>query len=196
MQSFAQQVRDIIQQYDKGRQFTVQDIALVLDYITAKEKQPIYTVLRDMTKSKEVEKVVPGTYRLVEKKAIRPAEKRRKMWTILRARRTVTAEDMVLLAGVTDQYAKEFLRALHRQKVVRRIDQPNNKPAKWQMIADPVKMPLLDDTAAKLRAIRAARKRAVSAIDHAAKSMIGATQAMSELKTALVELPEVADDDL
>jgi hypothetical protein len=74
---------------------------------------------------------------------------------------------------------------------VRRIDSPTgNKPAKYQMIADPVKMPKNQKKLARLRAIRRAKKKAETAIDQAAESMIGATKALAKLRTALGDIPE------
>lgn len=195
MSSFAQRVRDAIIDNIGDREFTAQDVALHMDLVFNSDKKPLYATLRDFRKRGDVVVVRKGVYRYVRRGKVWPAVIQGKMWRILRARRTVTVDDMMALAGASKGYAKEFLNLLVRQQIVRRIDRPDNQPTKYQMIADPVKMPINTEKAARLRAIRAAKKSAEKAIDQAAQSMIGATKALAKLKTALGDIPEESDDE-
>jgi len=195
MTTFAQKVREVIKEKLFGRDFSHQDVALHLDLVTDKDKQPLYATMREFRKRGEIIPVRPGIFRYAAAIQIRPADIQRKMWSLLRSMRTVTVADMVALAGAAPNYAKEYFQLLTRQGIVRRIDDPaRQKPSKWQMIADPIKMPRNEDKAARLQAIRAAKKRAMQELDQAAKSMVGATAALARLKTALGEMPEEDDE--
>jgi ribosomal protein S25 len=189
--SFARKVRDVIRENFMDREFTANDIAPYFDLVFRDEKQPLYFALRDLKNRGVLIRVRTGVYKIAAQTAIKPAEKQAKMWRLLRSMRTATVDDMVAMAGVQAGYAKEFFQSLARQGIVRRIDSPTgNKPAKYQMIADPVKMPQNEKKLARLRAIRAAKKSTEKAIDQAAESMIGATKALAKLKTALGDIPE------
>jgi hypothetical protein len=188
--SFARKVRDVIRDHIGDREFSANDIAPYLDLVFRDHKQPLHAALRDLKNRGKLVRVRTGVYKTAAP-AIKPAEKQAKMWRLLRSMRTATVDDMVAMAGVKAGYAKEFFQSLARQGIVRRIDSPTgNKPAKYQMIADPVKMPKNQKKLARLRAIRRAKKHAETAIDQAAESMIGATKALAKLRTALGDIPE------
>lgn len=193
--SFAQQTRDAITKYIGDREFTLEDVALHLDLISGPEKKKLRSTLRDFSRRGEIQIVRPGVFVYVKSVEIRPAEKKRKMWSLLRSRRVVTTDELVALAGVTRGYAMEFLQVLVRQGVVKRIGKVT-RPGKYQMIKDLVKMPPNEEKAERMRALRVAKKKATVAIDQAAESMIGATKALAELKTALDEIPEDDDADI
>lgn len=189
--SFARKVRDVIRDHIGDREFSANDIAPYLDLVFRDHKRPLHAALRDLKNRGKLVRVRTGVYKTAAQTAIKPAEKQAKMWRLLRSMRTATADDMVAMAGVKAGYAKEFFQSLTRQGIVRRIDSPTgNKPAKYQMIADPVKMPKNEKKLARLRAIRRAKKSAETAIDQAAESMIGATKALAKLRTALGDIPE------
>ncbi len=194
MTTFAQRVRDTMRENLSGREFTHQDVAAHLDLVSDEEKQPLYAVMRDFKKRGEIICVRKGVFKYAHGIEIRPAQVQRRMWSLLRSMRTVTVDDLVALAQASEHYVREFLQLLVRQGIVRHIAAPNNKPGKWQMIADPIKMPRNKDKAAKLQALRDAKKRAMVEINQAAQSMVGATAALARLKTALDNMPEEDDE--
>jgi hypothetical protein len=193
--TMAQRIREVIRQHFPATEFTAADIAEYVDAVSKADKKPIYSFLRDAVRRGELLRESDGGYRLAAQSEIRPAVIQRKMWSLLRSMRLVTIADMVALAGASEGYAKEFLLLLARQEIVRRIDQPNNAPSKWQLIADPVKMPRNIEKAEKLRAIRAAKKKALDQIDAAGKALINATQILVSARMAVNDVPEDTDGD-
>jgi predicted ArsR family transcriptional regulator len=151
--------------------------------------------MRDFIKRGEVERIRPGVIRYVWKKnkGIRPADKTRCMYRLIRAnkRESITVDDLRANCRVSRAAAREYLQLLVRREIMRRIDMPGNQPSKYRMINDPgPNLMKNEDNAAKMRAIRAAKKNTEAAIDQAAQSLIGATQALAQLKTALGDIPE------
>lgn len=73
------------------------------------------------------------------------------MWRLLRARRTVTIDDLVEMAGVSRPYAIAFLATMLRNEVVRCV----GDGSKYSITVDAVAMPRDEVTAAKKRVARA-----------------------------------------
>ena len=107
-ESFANQVRKVAMTAD--RDFTVPTSRSRLISFQESEKSRIRHALHDMRKSGEVVRVKQGFYRYVGKS--KKPEYREIMWRILRARRSVTVDDLVEIAGRHRQYVHQWLRML------------------------------------------------------------------------------------
>lgn len=138
----------------------------------AAEKKALNT-LSDLFKAGRVVRVRPAVYAIPVGNCLTvPIQER--MWRVLRMRRSVTVADLQELAGASMDYAEDWLRMLHKREVVRRDDQPGNRPSLWTLVNDTVTMPDLDDNAAKLRDLRA--KKVLQALDQAATAINEARQ--------------------
>jgi len=153
--SFADKIRKTVAELGgDGSEVTAHAIFDTLGITLSATKSRVYYTLRDLRKSGEVERVDKGLYRWRGKQA--PPELRQKMWKLLRKRFSVTVEDLMELAGASEQYAKEWLTALHRRGVIQRI-----QPGHYRIIKDTVEMPDLDDNARKLRRFREKKKQEI-----------------------------------
>ena len=154
-----------------GREVANSELAVALDMVSHKDKRGMYRALADMRKHGEVKRCRPGVYIYI----VRPKtedELRQKIWRVIRARRIVTIDDLVELTGASEKYSAEFMRMLMRREIARRIDDPHRRrKSKYQLIKDPVIMPVNEDNAKKLRKLRKQKKkealRALSAVDTA-----------------------------
>lgn len=144
---------------------------------TPKEHKRMLNAVCEMVKAGEMERVSRGVYRYVGKK--KPAEAREVMWRLLRMRRRVSVEDLVEMAGASENYAKEWLQMLARLNVVRKFDN-----GIYQLINDTVEMPTDDDKAARLRLIRA-NKKAMNALNNASAAITIARDAITNLDKEL-----------
>lgn len=140
------------------------------------EKRRMYQAVKDMVKRGELEPAGVGRYLWVARR--RPlAEIREAMWRVLRARRRVSVEDLMELCRASREYAREWLRMLERRGVVRK-----EEGKVYRIVSDPVAMPRDDAKAARLRALRAARKaEALAALDEAKRAIAKAREAVSGL---------------
>jgi len=140
-----------------GREVTNKELADALDLVSDACKRPMYRVLADLRKQKEVRRVRPGVHVYIGKTT--GDELRQKLWRVFRRLRTVTVDDLVELTGASEAYAKEFLRTLVKRGVARRIDDPRRQEkSKYQMVEDPVKMPENEEKARRLRELRRRKK--------------------------------------
>jgi DeoR/GlpR family transcriptional regulator of sugar metabolism len=140
----------------------VDDISHALMIQTRQAHKQVLNALSDLSKAGKVIRVRMGVYAMPVAGQQRPPDKREVMWRILRMRKRVLIADLVELAGVSREYAKEWLQMLAKRGIVRRISQPDNQPHIWQMIHDTVDMPVDEVKAAKLRALR--RKKSAQAM--------------------------------
>ena len=151
---------------------------------TYKDKKRVRNAILELYQAGELERIGNAIYRLREQPPGKP-QIQEIMWKILRARRTVTLEDMEELAGASPTYATEWLQMLSRRKIVRHLKNgnPSTKTAgKWQMVTDPgPAMPLNDEKAERLRNLRAKKKEALDAMDRAFVAIAEARMAMSEM---------------
>ena len=132
----------------------------------------IQDVMRDLVRSGEAVRAAQGVYRWAARKE--PVQLRQKMWSILRARRVVSVEDLMELAGASRGYALEWARMLERNELVRRLDD-----GRVQLLHDPVIMP---ENTAKAEQLKALRRRAALEKLGAALEMM--TEARKELEGA------------
>jgi hypothetical protein len=171
--TFAGKVRTIIQ--GTLGPITTKEIALRLDLVSDKEKQPLYQTLRDFVSNGEIEKIRKGVFRYKGKQV--PAQFQEIMWRVLRSRRKVTVDDLIEISSAGRPYVREWLQMLVRREIVRK-----HANGTYLMIKDPVDMPRNEDKAAKLRRIRAEKKKALDAIDKVVTIALEARMAVVEIE--------------
>jgi hypothetical protein len=135
----------------------------------------IYETIRRLERRKAIERVQKGLYRY--KHGIQSGKgdtKQEIMWRVLRARRTVTVDDLVEMAGASRVHAGQFIATMIRNEVVRKNGD------KYSMIKDTVVMPRDEKTAAKKRSARKAA--ALAAIDNAKAALEDARAAISDME--------------
>ncbi len=170
--TFVGKVRKIIAAHPG--EIKTKEIALKLDLVFDKEKQPLYQALRDFAATGEIEKIRQGVF--IYKGRKNPAQLQQIMWRFLRSRRKVTVDDLIEISGAEKTYVKEWLQMLVRREIVRKYKNGN-----YLMIKDPVDMPRNEKKAEKLRRIRAEKKKALDAIDKVVTLALEARMAVVEI---------------
>lgn len=160
------------------------DVSSALMVQTRQAHKQVLNALSDLSKAGTVVRVQQGVYALAEDQTRKP-DKREVMWRVLRMRKRVVVADLVELAGVSREYAKEWLQMLVTRGIVRRLPQPDNQPHHYQIINvnAAMAMPVDEAKAAKLRALR--RKKSAQAMADllTARELIGkACLAINELE--------------
>lgn len=174
METFAGKLRKFLQSTG-GAPVSFQDMAGALDLVTARDKRPLHDAVRDFTRRGELILVDISRRVYRYRRPQKAPEKREIMWRLLRARRKVSIEDLMELAGAARQYAAEWLQTLQRQGIVKRHGEM------YVMLKDPYHMPRNTEKAEKLRRIRAAKKRAIEAVDQSLNTLIEARMAISDI---------------
>jgi len=154
-QSFAKTVCDTLKEAARtgGGEVAVAELSCLLWLQTRKEHKRLLNTLSDLTRGGKVIRVRQGVY--AEATTTAPPAKREVMWRLLKMRRRVTVDDLVELAGVSLDYAREWLAILVKREVVRKIQEPGGM---WVLINDSAEMPVDDDKAAVLRLLRVQKK--------------------------------------
>lgn len=180
---FANQVRMALQEMASQDPVNVKDVAAKLELISNAEKQPLYKTFRDFLKSGEIERTATDMFIYKGQKSQQKPELREILWRVLRARRSVTIDDLVELSGASQDYVKQWLNMLTRQEVVVvTVDKRPGKKTIYALIQDPVTMPTDDKKAEKLRAIRDRKKEALNKLDAVINLCLEARMAVSELE--------------
>ena len=174
METFADKVRATLETLSaQSDTVTAMAIAETLGIKNKKEKQPLYCTISDMKARGElVSTDAKGVYRYV------PVKKnylRTVMWRLLRSRQKVTVEDLQELAGVSENYAYEWLRMLEKREVVIRM-----KGGTYRLTEDPVDEPLNTERIMRLRDWRKRQKQALSALDQASAAIDQAREALGK----------------
>ncbi len=152
-----------------GKDVAASAVAKKLGLLTPAEKQKyLYKRIQSLTESGEIKRVRVGVYKYIgENRGKR--NKQQVMWYVLRIRKTVTASDLVELAGVVQKYAEEFLYFLENKEVVKRLER-----GKFRLINDPVIMPRNEDKARAMRELRKKNAReALAKLDQAKAAIEG-----------------------
>jgi len=188
MESFAGKIRKIVRDA-AGREVAAKEISWALDLDAGKKASvSLYKTLGNLARSGEIERVRPGVYKwkgkdpgalLLARKTRHMTQLREIMWRVLRAKRTVTVDDLRELSGANERYAKEWLNMLVRRGVVRK-----NKNKTYQIVSDPVQMPQDEKKAERLRRIRQNKKNALLALDEAYLAITRARMAITEIGEA------------
>ncbi len=155
--------------------FTTRDLSIQAGIKSRLEDRNIRSVINDLRKTGEIVNMSRGVYTYAGKQKGKP-EIRERMWRILRARRNVSVDDLMELAGASEDYAKQWLRMLDRRGVIRA------KNGRYRMIEDPIDMPEDDAKAEALRRLRGTKKaQALKALDSASASIAYARGIMEGL---------------
>jgi len=85
------------------------------------DRKSVNHAVQTMHDKGELTRVSRGRYCLTK-----PKSKRARMWKIIRARRTVTAEDLAELTDACQQYTQDYLRSLEAQGVMSRKRKRDN----------------------------------------------------------------------
>lgn len=161
--SFAKQVRDALAELTagSGNAATTDEISIKLHLMTHKEHKRLINTLSEMSRDGKISRVGKGLYRPAPTGGTPSICER--MWSVLRMRKRVTVEDLMVMAGASEHYAKEWLRALERQEVVSKQGEGSLNDCTWALIKDIVEMPQNDAKAERLRELRKTKKaRAVA----------------------------------
>ena len=162
-QSFAQRVLGMLREVCReGGKADAGEMSSRLLLQTRKEHKRMLNTLSDLARQGRIVRVSQGVY--AEAKPAAEADKREVMWRLLKMRRRVTVDDLVEMAGVSRDYAREWLLILVRREVARKIQEPG-KAGLWVLINDTAEMPLDENKAARLRGIRLKKKQVISKLD-------------------------------
>ncbi|MCF8112789.1 MAG: hypothetical protein K9K21_02930 [Desulfotignum sp.] len=116
------------------------------------EKKRLHNILSELQIRGEIERKSPGLYQVV---FLKKPPLKTIMWRLLKMRRTVTAEDLVGMSGATRSYVDEWMRLLHKREIVKRTG-----PGRYKLINDDVEEPEATIAAARMRKLRAVRRKA------------------------------------
>ncbi len=159
---------------------TVAGICEQLKINRPEKKRRIRTELAKLKAAGEIEHVGPSTYRRAGRPPKTPAKKptvNEAMWRVVRARRRVTIDDLRELTGASQSAAAKFLQTCVRQGVCNKRDKFT-----FQMVSDPVVCPVNEKATEYQRKIRAAKKRAMAAMDQAFSEIADARMAINDIE--------------
>ena len=172
----------------KEGKVSTDEISIELGLKTRQEHKKLTYTLRDLQNAGRLQKIATGMYGAPQQKRL--PNKREIMWRLLRMRRRVSVEDLMEMAGVSKDYAKQWLRVLVQREVVRKEQKPG-LPGTWHLINDQAEMPEDTDKAARLRNLRLQHKQAVNLIDTTIKSLQTASQALNQAREAINRMEEI-----
>ena len=181
--SFASKVRTAAQEFRAaGRTFTSSDLAGKLGMQTYADKKRAYNTILELVRAKEIQRVNRGVYTYAGKPNRKPS-KQKVMWNYFRMRMkcgaSITIEELQAAAKVSEDYAREWLSFLVRTGFVK--DHGNGR---FQLLKDPVEMPLDEKKAERLRNLRKTKREEVIAI------LDEIRRAFSRLEGAVGDLPD------
>lgn len=156
--SFAKQVRKTLAELtaDSGKAATTDEISIKLRLMTYSDHKRLINTLSEMSRDGKIERVGKGLYKSMQQTGKPNIAER--MWSVLRMRKRVQVEDLMVMAGASNDYAKEWLRALERQDVVARQGEGNLDNCIWVLIKDTLDMPQNTEKAERLRDLRKNKK--------------------------------------
>lgn len=156
--SFAKQVRETLAELtaDSGKAATTDEISIKLRLMTYSDHKRLINTLSEMSRDGKIERVGKGLYKSMQQTGKPNIAER--MWSVLRMRKRVQVEDLMVMAGASNDYAKEWLRALERQDVVARQGEGNLDNCIWVLIKDTLDMPQNTEKTERLRDLRKNKK--------------------------------------
>ena len=177
--TMAQQIRDVFNEIGKNKDGEAVPVsaARIAEYLDVKDdsqrKNAMYCTLTDLRDRGEIFNVSRGVYQFkhINKKPF----VRTVMWRILRSRKKVNAEDLMELAGASENYAKEWLRVLETRKIVKKM-----KGGSYRLVNDVVNEPVSSKRAERLRNWRKKKKEAMAALDRAVMAIDDAKKILEE----------------
>jgi hypothetical protein len=163
-QSFAKTVSDALQAAAKsgGGEVEVNKLSCLLHLQTYKDHKRLLNALYDLARSGKIVRVRQGVY--APAPAAGQPDKCEIMWRLFKMRRRVTVDDLMEMADVGQDYAREWLQLLVKREVARKIQEPG-QPGLWVLINDLAEMPQDSDKAERLRNIRLKKKKALARLD-------------------------------
>ncbi len=165
-QSFTERVRGAAKQLSSEiPNFEASDLGERLGIQRYEDMAKLRQVIQELCKSGEIERQSKGVYRYVGKPEGKPT-RQLVMWRLLRMRKIVSIEDLQLIAGVSADYAKEWLRDLVKTNIVRK-----QEGGKYQLVKDIIDMPHNQEKTERLRRIRKLKKEGLSIIETIQHSM-------------------------
>lgn len=130
--TMAQRIRDcMVQLKQAGKNIVpVEDLVRELGVCEQLEKSLLYSNLCRMYQRGEVERMAVGLYALKDP-SMRSGTIQRKLWLVLRARRSVALSDLRELAEATEQQASDFIASMEARGVVNRV-----ADGRWVLVED------------------------------------------------------------
>ncbi len=189
-ETFASQVRaaaKVVQKRDGNVSLRALEEACGTLVQTMAARKLVGSTVLDFCKIGEMRRVSRAVYEYLGKEG--PVQKQQIMWRYLRSGRTfggVTVADLMEVAGAAQNYVLEWLKILARQGIVKEAGD------KWQLLADPVEMPVLDAKAERLRAIRA--KKRAKVLDALARAKTAIEEAERFISRGDAESAEGAEE--
>jgi len=158
--SFADKVRTIARDFRAaGRTFTTSDVAEKLRVQTYAEKKQVAGAIYELLKAEEIQRVSRGVYTYSGKANQKPS-KQKIMWNYFRMRTkcgsSVTIEELQAAANTSADYTREWLTFLIRTGFVK--DYGNGR---FQLLKDPVEMPIDEKKSQRLRQLRSKKREEV-----------------------------------
>lgn len=129
-----------------------------------KERKRILNTLSDLVRQERLSRISQGVYGPMTI-AGKPLDKRMIMKNIVNIRKRVTVEDLVEMAEVTGTYAREWLRLMTANGVLRKEQYAIGMPATWYRVREIVEVPNDTAKAEKLREIRKQKKQISDRLD-------------------------------
>jgi hypothetical protein len=161
--------------WNEASGISAKQLISALKLTNQKDKHDVYRTLHDFVKRGEIKSLEPGVYRYVgisSKKELKSI-----MWRLLRARRTVTIEDIQELSGASRKYVVEWLKMLEKREIVRQF-----KGGKYRLVNDTVVEPENAEKAFRYRELRRKQKQeALTALNDASIAIDTAKMALSAL---------------
>ena len=180
-ESFAKQVLKILcgwaVEYPQG--VTVDQLSIGLGLKSRPDHKRMLNALSDHHKAGRVLRVRQGVYLPTPPNVLtKPPEKRQVMWSLLKWRKVVSVDDLVELAGVSEDYAAEWLRMLEKHGQVKR----NSDTRPWRLLGNPGEMPIDDQKADRLQAMRKRKHNALVCLELAQKAILQARRELNEIE--------------
>ena len=139
-----------------GRPVHVDEVSIALGLGDRLSHKRLCNTLSELTLAGRLRRVDKGQYEAP--KGPKTPDKKECMWRLLRMRRALTAADLQEMAGVSRDYALEWLRLCVRQGLAAKTQRPN-EPAVWRLVAAvEAEAPVNGEKAERLRALRRRKK--------------------------------------
>ena len=145
-----------------GRTFTPAEMGIKLGVQTYEENARVYDAILQLVRAKEMQRVSRGIYTYKGKPNQKPS-KQKIMWNFFRMRMksgaSVTIDELQAAASVSADYAREWLNFLVQAGFAK--DHGNGR---FQLLKDPVEMPVDEKKAQRLRDLRKSKREEVIGI--------------------------------
>lgn len=144
-----------------GRPVHVDEVSIALGLGDRLSHKRLCNTLSELTLAGRLRRVDKGLYERPD--GPKTPDKKECMWRLLRMRRVLTVADLQEMAGVSRDYALEWLRLCVKQGLAEKRQRPN-EPATWRLVQGtelnsvPTEGPVNAEKAERLRALRRRKK--------------------------------------